>query len=139
MHVLSWSCILPSCLRLFQLSAADYVKKTNVPNFRAAWEAVDPSLERVDEYGLGARDTLQEAVAAVLAILGMQPCEGTDVVPSNARSHQCLLAGTFLGGSVALVRLSFGLDAQKQVAMKLAARSEDVTISDLVHEIIANA
>lgn len=122
-----------------QVTAAEYVKKTNVPNFRAAWEAIDPSLERVDEYGLGARDSLQEAVAAVLLILGMQPCENTDTVPSNARSHQCLLAGTFLGGALCLVRLSFGLDAQKQVAMKLAARSEDASVSDLVHEIIANA
>ncbi|CAI5935185.1 unnamed protein product [Closterium sp. NIES-64] len=122
-----------------EVSSADYVRKLSVPNFRAAWEAIDPSLERVDEYGLGVRDSLQEAVEAVITILGMQPCESSENVPSNARSHQCLLAGTFPGDVSALVRLSFGMDAQKQVAMKLAARSEDVTISDLVHEIIANA
>eukprot|EP00475_Leptophrys_vorax_P004173 TRINITY_DN12491_c0_g1_i1.p1 TRINITY_DN12491_c0_g1~~TRINITY_DN12491_c0_g1_i1.p1 ORF type:complete len:892 (+),score=138.66 TRINITY_DN12491_c0_g1_i1:102-2777(+) len=122
-----------------EVTSADYVRKLNVPNFRAAWEAIDAELERVDEYGLGVRDSLQEAVEAVITILGMQPCESSDNVPSNARSHQCLLAGTFPGDITALVRLSFGMDAQKQVAMKLAARSEDVTVSDLVHEIIANA
>lgn len=35
----------------------------------------------VDEYGLGVRESLAEAVNAVISILGMQPCEGTDVVP----------------------------------------------------------
>lgn len=122
-----------------QIAAADYVLRTPVPNFRNAWEAIDESLERVDEYGLGVRESLQEAVEAVIGILGMQACEGTENVPSNARSHQCLLAGTVIGGSVALVRLSFGIDAQKQVAMKLAVRSEDPSTCDLVHDIIANA
>lgn len=39
----------------------------------------------------------QEAVEAVIGTLGMQPCEGTEAVPPNARSHTVLLAGIFLG------------------------------------------
>jgi coatomer protein complex subunit gamma len=62
--------------------------------------------------------------------------QATDVVPSNARSHTCLLAGTFLGGAQVLVRLSLGIDSQKQVAMKIAVRSEDPAVSDFVHEMI---
>ncbi len=38
-----------------------------------------------DDYGLGQRSGLEEAVEAVIATLGMAPCEGTDVVPPNAR------------------------------------------------------
>ncbi len=41
--------------------------------------------------------SLQDAVEAVVGILGMQPCEGSDAVPPNARSHTVLLAGTFVG------------------------------------------
>lgn len=62
--------------------------------------------------------------------------QATDLVPSNARSHTCLLAGTFLGDSQVLVRLSLGIDSQKQVAMKLAVRAEGAGVSDFVHEII---
>lgn len=62
--------------------------------------------------------------------------QGTDLVPSNARSHTCLLAGRFLGDIQVLVRLSVGIDPQKQVAMKLAVRSEDPAVSDIIHEII---
>ncbi|XP_020688895.2 coatomer subunit gamma-1 [Dendrobium catenatum] len=62
----------------------------------------------------------------------MLPCEGTEVVPNNARSHTCMLSGLFIGNEKVLVRLSFGIDGPKQVAMKLAVRSEDEVISDAI-------
>ncbi|KAG0615004.1 hypothetical protein M758_5G007500 [Ceratodon purpureus] len=123
-------------LELSEVSVADYILKTGVTNFRNAWESIDSGLERVDEYSLGVRESLQDAVQAVTTILGMQTCEATDVVPSNARSHTCLLAGKFLGDIQVLVRLSVGIVSQKQVAMKLAVRSEDPTVSDIIHEAI---
>jgi hypothetical protein len=41
--------------------------------------------------------TPQEAVETLVATLGMQPCEGTEAVPPNARSHTVLMAGLFVG------------------------------------------
>ncbi|XP_042520478.1 coatomer subunit gamma-2 [Macadamia integrifolia] len=117
---------------------ADYMLKVGVSNFRNAWETMDPDTERVDEYGLGVRESLAEAVNAVINILGMQPCEGTEAVPSNSRSHTCLLSGVYIGNVKVLVRLSFGIDGPKQVAMKLAVRSEDQAVSDAIHEIVAS-
>lgn len=58
-----------------QVTAADYVLKTVVTNFRGAWDAINAENEMVDEYGIGVRESLQEAVQAVITILGMQPCE----------------------------------------------------------------
>lgn len=118
---------------------SDYFSKKPVPNFKNAWEGLGAEFERVDEYGLGVKESLNEAVQAVIEIFGLQPCEGTEVVPPNARSHTCILAGNFIGDLSVLVRLSFGIDPQKQVAMKLAVRSEDQYISDAVHEIISGA
>ncbi|PPS18191.1 hypothetical protein GOBAR_AA02372 [Gossypium barbadense] len=37
-----------------------------------------------------------------------------------------------------LVRLQFGIDGPKDVAMKLAVRSEDEAVSDVIHEIVAS-
>uniref|UniRef100_A0A1D1YI63 Coatomer subunit gamma n=1 Tax=Anthurium amnicola TaxID=1678845 RepID=A0A1D1YI63_9ARAE len=121
-----------------EIVAADYMLNVGVSNFRNAWESMGPDNERVDEYGLGVRESLAEAVNAVINILGMQPCEGTEVVPSNSRSHTCLLSGVFIGNVRVLVRLSFGIDGPKQVAMKLAVRSDDQSVSDAIHEIVAN-
>lgn len=64
--------------------------------------------------------------------------QGTEVVPPNSRSHTCLLSGVFIGNIKVLVRLSFGLDGPKDVAMKLTVRSEDETVSDAIHEIVAS-
>jgi coatomer protein complex subunit gamma len=58
-----------------EVVAADYILKVGVSNFRNAWETLDPDTERVDEYGLGTREGLSEAVNTVINILGMQPCE----------------------------------------------------------------
>ncbi|KAK4401548.1 Coatomer subunit gamma-2 [Sesamum angolense] len=122
----------------FEVVAADYILKVGVSNFKNAWESLGPDGERIDEYGLGPRESLAEAVNTVINLLGMQPCEGTEVVPSNSRSHTCLLSGIYIGNVKVLVRLSFGIDGAKEVAMKLAVRSEDENVSEAIHEIVAS-
>ncbi|KAL8168169.1 hypothetical protein V2J09_009669 [Rumex salicifolius] len=121
-----------------EVTASDYMQKVGVSNFRNAWESMDPEGERVDEYGLGSRESLVEAVNAVINLLGMQPCEGTEVVPTNSRSHTCLLSGVYIGNVKVLVRLQLGLDSNREVAMKLAVRSDDEAVSDAIHEIVAS-
>lgn len=64
--------------------------------------------------------------------------QGSEVVPPNSRSHTCLLSGVFIGNVKVLVRLSFGLDGPKDVAMKLTVRSDDESVSDAIHEIVAS-
>lgn len=54
------------------MGAVDYVRKETVSNFRKAWEDLDVDTEIADDYGLGSRDSLQEAVETVISILGMQ-------------------------------------------------------------------
>ena len=71
-----------------EIGAADYIKAQLLGNFRAAWEALPAETEMADEYALGERASLEDAIDAVVGILGMQPCEGTDAVPPNAR---CML------------------------------------------------
>eukprot|EP00887_Chlorella_sp_A99_P007682 scaffold20.g7682.t1 len=122
-----------------EVAAADYIKFGFVPNFRAAWDALPEENELVDDYGIGQRESLQEAVEAVSRILGMAPCEGTDAVPPNARSHTVLLAGSVVGDVQVLVRLAFGIDAGRNVAMKLAVRSESLDVSEAIHAIIQEA
>jgi len=58
-----------------EVVTADYILKVGVSNFRSAWESMGPDCERVDEYGLGPRENLAEAVNTVINLLGMQPCE----------------------------------------------------------------
>lgn len=55
-----------------EVAGSDYVKQEGVADFRSAWDQMDESTELADSYGLGQRDSMQEAVEAVIAILGMQ-------------------------------------------------------------------
>lgn len=64
--------------------------------------------------------------------------QGTEAVASNSRSHTCLLSGVYIGNVKVLVRLSFGIDSSREVAMKLAVRSDDEVVSDAIHEIVAS-
>ncbi|KAK9691084.1 hypothetical protein RND81_09G175000 [Saponaria officinalis] len=121
-----------------EVVAADYMLRVGVSNFRNAWESIGTDFEKVDEYGLGPRENLADAVNAVISLLGMQPCEGTEVIPKNSRSHTCLLSGVYMGSAKVLVRLQFGFDSSREVAMKLTVRSEDEAVSDTIHEIVAS-
>ncbi|KAJ6365117.1 hypothetical protein OIU76_029980 [Salix suchowensis] len=62
---------------------------------------------------------------------------GTEAVAANSRSHTCLLSGVFLGNVRVLVRLQFGIEGSRDVAMKLAVRSEDEAVGDAIHEIVS--
>lgn len=75
----------------------------------------------------------------VINIIGCQPCEGTEAVLPNSRSHSTLLSGVCIGESQVLIRTNFGLDELNNVTMKITARSEQLDISELVHAIISNS
>lgn len=130
------------------VSAADYINPWYLPtSFAEAWEdeavsgggGEEGEGEVVDSYALGRKEGLQDAVEAVIHLLGMAVAEGTDAVPPLARSHTVLLAGTVVGGVHVMARVSFGIDASRNVAMKLAVRSQDIGVCEALHEIIQGA
>ncbi len=69
----------------------------------------------------------------------LQVCEGTDAVPPNARSHTSLVSGVFIGDVQVLVRLKFGIEASREVAMSVVVRSADAAVNETVHQIIQDA
>lgn len=71
---------------------------------------------------------LQEAVETLVGTLGMQPCEGTEAVPPNARSHTVLMAGLFVGHQQ--VR---GLQYSSQLAQTDCCGSRSLTLSCAQH------
>ena len=46
----------------------------------------------------------------VINIIGCQPCEGTEAVPPNSRSHSTLFSGMCVGESQVLIITNFGID-----------------------------
>lgn len=90
-----------------EVVSADYVLKVGVSNFRNAWESLGPDCEKVDEYGLGPRESLAEAVNTVIDLLGMQPCEVCLMVLLNSVST-FLLELYKIGHTLQLTSFIFG-------------------------------
>ena len=122
-----------------ECSPADYVRPTPTPNFSEKWDTLGDENEVADQYALGERESVQEAVEQLIELMGMSVCDGTNIIPPNARSHAVSLAGTVVGDVDVYVRMQFGMSADRNIAMKLAVRSEDVAMCEAVHSIIQNA
>ncbi|KFM24559.1 Coatomer subunit gamma [Auxenochlorella protothecoides] len=108
--------------------------------FRALWDSLPEDSERVDDYALGARESLADAARALGELFnGFAPVDGSDAVPPGARSHALLLAGALPDGGLLAVRLALGLDRQRNVAMKLAVRASDSDLAEAVHAVVQDA
>mmetsp|Transcript_5336 Transcript_5336/g.12997 ORF Transcript_5336/g.12997 Transcript_5336/m.12997 type:complete len:890 (-) Transcript_5336:181-2850(-) len=102
-------------------------------DFKRQWESLG-SDQSVKKFSLGDLD-LQDAVDAVVDLLGMGACESMNEVPENARSHGVFMAGKFLTGGRALpvlCKAGFMLDDKKGVVLKVAIKCRDKQISDLL-------
>lgn len=103
-----------------------------LPEFKQLWEKSGNTGEVVKRYALGL-SSLQAAVDAVLALMGLRACENTHQVPDNASQHGIQLSGVYFGGTTVLCRAGFLLNPNgKGVTLKIAVRSADRRISSLI-------
>jgi coatomer subunit gamma len=107
-------------------------KPAELPSsFKAAWEALGPENEAVENFALDAHDNTMSAAKAVMEFLGMAPCEGTENVSDRARTHVLLMTGVFYPGVQCMLHAKLSLTAEG-VAVDLMLRSEDLSVSELV-------
>ena len=113
------------------IGTSDYMARVAVPDFRSSWETMGNTHEAMDKYLLHAK-TLEEAVASMVDSLGMQPCDGTGVVKAEGKSHMLHMSGVFVGGKSALVRSQLSLQSGEGVVVKIAVRSEEEGLSQIL-------
>eukprot|EP00978_Attheya_sp_CCMP212_P013599 scaffold34139_cov45-Attheya_sp.AAC.2 len=120
-----------------EIATADFMGKVAVGDFRKAWETMGNANEVLEKFALQFK-SLNDAVAAVIDFLGMQPCDGTATVsPSVAdgKPHMLHMSGVFVGGCSVLARAQVALQSGSAV-LKIAVRSEDETVSRMVADCI---
>jgi coatomer protein complex subunit gamma len=120
-----------------EISTADYIAKVTVPDFRKAWENIGNDYEVLEKYALSFKN-LDDAVAAVINLLGMQPCDGTASVKPNTggKSHMLHLSGVFIGGKSTLARAQLSMQGDSSVVLKIAVRSEDENVPRMIADCI---
>lgn len=119
-----------------EISTADYMAKVSVPDFRKAWEGIGNDNEVLEKYALSFK-SVEDAVTAVINLLGMQPCDGTGSVKANTgKPHMLHMSGIFIGGKAVYARAQLAMQGDSGVVLKIAVRSEDENIPRMVADCI---
>jgi coatomer protein complex subunit gamma len=126
-------------LEQLELSTSDFMAKVAVPDFRQAWEQVGNENEVLEKFALQFKKQ-DDAVAAVIDFLGMQPCDGTGHIKAGEggkKPHMLHLSGVFVGGMNVLARAQVAASGDASgVLLKIAVRSDDPTVSRMVADCI---
>ncbi|KAI8590226.1 adaptin N terminal region-domain-containing protein [Geranomyces variabilis] len=111
-----------------ELVVADYVLPTYVVDFKRLWEELGEAAEVVETYQLTNVATIKAAVVNLLQVLGMRPCDGSEVVPDKATTHALLMSGVYVGGAKVLSRCRMVIGGEG-VTVEVAARSKDESVA----------
>lgn len=126
-------------LEELELATSDFMAKVSVPDFRQGWEAVGNANEVLEKFALQFKKQ-DDAVAAVIDFLGMQPCDGTGHIKpgeGGKKPHMLHLSGVFVGGTQVLARAQVAAQGDASgVLLKIAVRSDDPTVSRMVADCI---
>ena len=126
-------------LEELELATSDFMAKVAVPNFRQAWEQVGNANEVLEKFALQFKKQ-DDAVAAVIDFLGMQPCDGTGHIKpgeGGKKPHMLHLSGIFVGGTQVLGRAQVAAQGDASgVLLKIAVRSDDPNVSRMVADCI---
>jgi len=122
------------------LTTSDFMAKVTVPDFRKSWETIGNNHEVLEKFSLQFKK-MEEAVAAIISFLGMQPCDGTGQLKAGntgSAPHMLHLSGSFLGGQEVLARAQVAIspDSPGQVIFKIAVRSDSEQVSRMVADCI---
>lgn len=126
-------------LEELELATSDFMAKVSVPDFRQGWEQVGNTNEVLEKFALQFKKQ-DDAVAAVIDFLGMQPCDGTGQIKpgeGGKKPHMLHLSGVFVGGTQVLARAQVAAQGDSSgVLLKIAVRSDDPTVSRMVADCI---
>ena len=117
-----------------ELLTHDFMAKRAIGDFRRNWEQMDGEGEVEEKFALQFKK-LEDAVATVTELLGMQPADGTGVIATgegSKRQHSLHLSGVFVGNVMILARVKLQMDDASGVILKIAVRSPDKETSQLI-------
>jgi len=126
-------------LEELEITTSDFMAKVTVPDFRKAWETVGNGNEVLEKFALQFKK-MDEGLAAIVNLMGMQPCDGTGKLkPENsngAKPHMLHMSGAFVSGSQVLARAQVAMQPSGGIVLKIAVRSDNETVSRVVADCI---
>ncbi|KAJ1419563.1 adaptin N terminal region-domain-containing protein [Ochromonadaceae sp. CCMP2298] len=122
-----------------EVATNDFMAKVSLGDFRRSWDQMGSDGEVLEKFALQFKK-LEEAVAAIVDFLGMQPVDGTGTVAADTaatrKPHTLHLSGVFVGNVPVMVRAQLQMDDASGVVLKMAVRSQSQEVSQIVAECI---
>ena len=125
------------------IEVSDFMSKISLGNFRVSWDGLGEENEVKERFQLPQK-TLEEGVSAIIKLLGMQPCDGTQQIKQNQTTgkegkltHDLRLSGVFVGNKQVLVWCKYVLsEGGNQMIFTIKVRSPEQALSQLVADCI---
>jgi coatomer protein complex subunit gamma len=120
-----------------EMVPADFMAKVAIGDFRRAWEGMADCEGEVEEkFALQVRK-LDEAVENTLELLGMTPCEGSEIVTAKSKNgpHHLYMSGRFVGNVPVLARAKLHL-VEGQMVLHIGVRSQNANVSQMIADCI---
>lgn len=120
-----------------ELVPADFMAKVSLGDFRRAWEGMTETIgdgEVEEKFALAVKK-MEEAVENTIALLGMQPCEGSEAVKSKTGPQNLYLSGKFVGNVAVLARCLFQV-VENQMVLRICVRTNNRAVSQMIADCI---
>lgn len=117
-----------------EVGLSDYINPLFIVDFKKTWEDQTKANEVIETFSLTSITSIKSAVSTIIGLLGIEVCENSNNVKDKASTHCLMMAGTFIGGFVCLVRCRMAFEANSGVTLEICVRGSD----KIANEKIAN-
>jgi coatomer protein complex subunit gamma len=123
-----------------EIVPADFMAKVSLGDFRRAWENMSNDLgensdgEIEEKFALSIKK-IDDAVENTIELLGMQPCEGSDIIKNKQGPHNLYLSGKFVGNISILARCLLQI-VDGQMVLRISVRSNNKNVSQMIADCI---
>lgn len=122
-----------------ELATVDFVAKRHTTRFNDEWNSFGDDSQSTETLNLSTAKSLADAVAQITALLGMQPVDDSEKVPSSAAKHVLYLGGNFLSLQPFLARVRMRKSSGPGVDLELSVRCTNPDLSEAICQAIVGA
>ncbi|ANB11679.1 Sec21p [Sugiyamaella lignohabitans] len=121
-------------LENLEILAGDYVTPSYIGNFQHQWDEL-ASFESTGAYQLPGSSSIADATATLVSHLNMMALDGSDS-PTSESTHTLKLFGKCITGEKVIALIQMVYRSANGVTLKIAARSENESIPELLTDSI---
>ncbi|GMS96132.1 hypothetical protein PENTCL1PPCAC_18307, partial [Pristionchus entomophagus] len=116
-----------------ELSVSDSVQPLAKASFGPAWNGLEEGETVEETFSLSTVSSIHEAIKKVCGLLGLAPCERSDIVPEGRNRHAVMMSGVFRGGFEVLAKANVAIDpSDNSIGLNLLIRSPNPTVSEIL-------